>query len=347
MIPSLSDLFRNMFSGTPERESESRYLRGALWLSHAILTSQMSPDEFAAKYVERRLRAKRPEGAAEADSDETGRTRSRLGRKWLEGCHHPTLNSAKAVEKLLAGTLWVFLLPLAELLRDRPLGPRKIRELAAPYLKMVRGRTLFWDFPGDDELIARRHYRIAFAFAGWTDNLVARGDLWGFIGLLFEVRMQEALGDHEAHLQACRDLYRALPNVLKLPWVAPHEEALFSACQRIRMRVKYSFMMFDVDRDIIRRQATDPEHEPMRECRKRDPRTWRFIDVADPILPAHIVRGQDFREQERRRHERNARQRVHRKQVREALATERATSSKPTNESTPRKSGRERRKPSP
>jgi len=344
MLPSISDLIRRITRGNPERESESRSLRGALWLSHAILTSQLSPDEFAAQYIERRVPAKRAGVSTVSTRGQASRSRSRLGRKWLDGRHNPTLNSAKAVEKLLEGTLWVFELPLAELLRDRPLGARKIRELAAPYLGDGLHKQIWW-FRGDDERFRLRPYRIAFAFSGWTENLVARGDLWGFIGLLCEVRMHEALSNQEAHLQACRDMYRALPNVLKIPWVAPHEEALFSACERIRQRSLHSFMMFDVDRDIIRSQTADPEHEPMRELRKRDPRTLRFLDVADPTLPAQIVRGRDVRDQERQRLERNARQRENRKRAREASAAEGVGSSGATKPSSPTKTARRRRGP--
>jgi hypothetical protein len=344
MTPSLSDLMRGMIRGNPERKSESRYLRGALWLSHAILTSQLSPDEFAAQYIERRAPAKREDESTASARSQASRTRSRLARKWLKGRHHPALNSAKAVERLLKGTLWVFQLPLAELLRDRPLGARTIRQLAAPYLNFGLHNPL-WVFPGDDELFRRRHYRMAFAFSGWTGNLVARGDLWGFLGVLFEVRMQEALSNQGAHLQACRDMYRALPNVLKLPWVAPHEEALFSACERVRRRSEYSFMMFDVDRETIRSQTADPEQEPMRECRKRDPRTLRFLDVADPTLPAQIIRGRYVRDQERRRHERNARQKENRERAREALAAEMARSSGAASASMPQQSTRQRRIP--
>ena len=56
--------------------------------------------------------------------------------------------------------------------------------------------------------------------------------------------------------------------------------------------------MFDVDLDIIWRQADDPNHQPLRERRARDPITNRFADIEDPILHAKIVAGMEVRRKE-------------------------------------------------
>lgn len=64
----------------------------------------------------------------------------------------------------------------------------------------------------------------------------------------------------------------------------------------MRSRVFLSGLLYDVDLDIILRQADDPSHQPWRELRKRDPQTQRFVDIEDPIQPAEIVGGFQVRE---------------------------------------------------
>lgn len=92
------------------------------------------------------------------------------------------------------------------------------------------------------------------------------------------------------------NMFRALPGALKLPGLRPYAEELFASLNRLRSRVFLTGLLYDVDLDIILRQADDPAHQPWRELRKRDPQTQRFVDIEDPILPAEITSGFQVRE---------------------------------------------------
>ena len=113
--------------------------------------------------------------------------------------------------------------------------------------------------------------------------------------------MSEAGEEPDHHYVASMDVYRATPAALKEPWLAPHADQLFSLLEIIRSRVISTYLMFDIDLDIIKRQATDPTHEPLREYRPRDPMTHRFIDLEDPILSARLIPGKVWRDQQRHR----------------------------------------------
>ncbi|EQD48937.1 hypothetical protein B1A_13873, partial [mine drainage metagenome] len=139
-----------------------------------------------------------------------------------------------------------------------------------------------------------------------TSSLVRRGDIWGFIAAIWVARMCEAQGELDYHFTAFMDVYRAAPAALKEPWLASHADQLFALLETVRYREPSTFIMFDVDLDIIKRQASDPIHEPLREYRPRDPLTWRFVEIEDPVLLAHWIPGRVWRDRERRREQRRA-----------------------------------------
>lgn len=43
-------------------------------------------------------------------------------------------------------------------------------------------------------------------------------------------------------------------------------------------------LLFTVDWDVIERQISDDSYEAMREKRARDPETFRFIDLENPVV---------------------------------------------------------------
>lgn len=86
---------------------------------------------------------------------------------------------------------------------------------------------------------------------------------------------------------------------LREPWLAEYATEFFKLTEAIRARSLYSSYLFDVDFDVIKRQAMDPTYEPVRELRPQDPVTGRFQEVDDPVLQAHVIPG--------RKHARSAR----------------------------------------
>ncbi|EQD67436.1 hypothetical protein B1B_05933, partial [mine drainage metagenome] len=225
------------------------------WLEYAVRRSDLPWGEFVEQYVYR------------------DRARSSLADKWRTGKTRPTRLSAQQLERFLPGTLAIFDSPLFSLLEDRPFTVQELRKLFAPY-RETRVPLIVWRFPNDEELRERRHW-VPTLLEKDTSSLVRRGDIWGFIAAIWVARMCEAQGELDYHFTAFMDVYRAAPAALKEPWLASHADQLFALLETVRYREPSTFIMFDVDLDIIKRQASDPIHEPLREYRPRDPLTWR------------------------------------------------------------------------
>ena len=214
---------------------------------------------------------------------------SGLVNKWLHGAHVLTRNSAENLEECAPGVLALYDLPLWALLENRPMGLKEIDRLIAPFRAAPEFWWLFWTFPNDDELRETHRYG-GVMIRDDVDGLFQRGDLYGFTAIVAAVRASETEGDPD-HSLACAFMYRALPSIYKLPWIVSQRKQLESCLMALRGRVWMSYMNFDVDWDVIDRQAADPNFEPKRELRKRDPITLRFQQLEDPILYAEWIPG--------------------------------------------------------
>jgi hypothetical protein len=276
MYRSTSDYVRQLTGARQPLRSAARQLRGRAWLTNALQISGLSKVEFGQQFVYR------------------GRTRSNVVDRWLQGDAIPKRHSALAVEKLLPGTLAVYDYPLFAWLEDRPMSRREASKLLSPY-RQPEHSLIVWKLPNDEELRARRHWVPTLCIQD-THSLFCRGDFWGFQIIVGLVRLAEAEGSAESHWMGCEDMYRALPAALKEPWLRPHADLLCACIEQIRSRSGITRMLFDVDMETIKRQALDPEHETIREYRPRDPETFRFVDLEDPILEAHVIPGRIWRD---------------------------------------------------
>lgn len=221
------------------------------------------------------------------------KTDSKLVGKWLKGLHVPTRSSAENLEEAAPGSLALFDLPLWKLLKNRPMGIKEIDRLMAPFRTDPNCWWQYWSFPNDEEL------RVQYRSGGVTvradlDGLFQRGDVYGFTAIVAAVRTYEVQGN-ELHGEACAAMYRALPALYKLPWFASQRESLEACLNALRVRVWSSALKFDVDWDVINRQAADPEFQPKRELRKREPYTLRFEQLEDPILYAEWIPGAEVK----------------------------------------------------
>lgn len=273
MYKSIGDVFRT-WTKTPLRTQPLRDLRGRAWLSYALYLSGLDLGEFAEVYVSR------------------GRARSNLVWKWQHGLASPSKLSVAAVEDSLPGTRWVYDLPLWELLRNEPISLPCLKTMVGE-LTAERGVRVWW-FPGDDARIEQRC--VPIALYPDTNQLVARNDIWGLVGCVLRTRLCEQDRAEGEHTSVSMNMFRALPGALRLPGLRPYAEELFSSLNAVRARVPTSLLLYDVDMDLILRQADDPMHQPWRERRNRDPETLRFVDIEDPILPAEIIGGFQARE---------------------------------------------------
>lgn len=283
---SFVDTFRRMTGRKSKRAQPVREFRAKIWLEYAVRRSGLAWRDFVRECVYR------------------DRARSSLADKWRTGKALPTRQSVQQIDHLLPGTLAVFDSPLFPLLEDRPFSVQELRKLFTPY-RETRVPLIVWRFPNDEELRERRHW-VPTLLEKDTSSLVKRGDIWGFIATIWVARMCEAQGELDHHFTACMDVYRAAPAALKESWLASHADQLFELLEAVRYREPSTFIMFDTDLDIIKRQASDPNHEPFLELRQRDPLTRRFVEIEDPVLLAHWIPGRVWRDRERHREQRRA-----------------------------------------
>lgn len=276
MSRALVDDIRKIAGDSGGVNDAVKRLRTTAWLDDARTRAGCTSwPEFDKMYVER------------------GRSRSNLGEKWRKGIVEPSRYSAEKLEERLPGTLAVFDSPLWVLLENRRFGQSEVeRIMSACRPQKASGLPFFWLFPGDE--VRWKQWRcLPTLIMRDTGGLAHRGDMWGFLALLWTVRYAEADGDQELHHLASEDMYRAMPMAIREPWLAEHATVLFELTEAIRARSLYSYCLFDVDFDVIKRQAIDPTYEPVRELRPRDPLTGRFQKVEDPVLPAQIIPGRE------------------------------------------------------
>lgn len=298
---SLPDIMREL-TRQKERGRPEITLRGQVWLEHVKWSFDWS-DGDAAKAIF----YDRSDGA--------------LMRKWRRREVSPSLKTAESLDqtleayfagrdKLLVKELsplfagrdrsldncdwlsrWVFVLPLWQLLRN---GPIRQGEIEAIKRKFIVGKDCLpiWWFPGDDERGKAGHP--VGCLGADSGGLVARNDIWGLIGALIQVRLHEAAGDAASHLESSKDAVRSIAGAARLPWVRPFARELIDLVDQIRRRVVTTSLLFDVDREVILRSADDPAYEPCRERRGRDPATYRFVEIDDPVLPAAITPGAEM-----------------------------------------------------
>lgn len=254
------------------RELDARRLRSVAWLDYALLRFELCPDKFAHKYVYRK------------------RTRSNVVRKWFHGDTVATESSVRKVEKGLPGSAWAYDHPLFRLLENRPFSESQIRGLLAPYRPkpMHPDDDYVWVFPDDE--FRKEQYRGLTGHEFDTYALVERRDLWGFTAIVGVVRLAELSGNAGLHYECCRDMYRALPAALAVPWLRRHTELLKTCVELIRGRMLFSRIMFDVAWEVIDRQSGDIPTN----TRRGDPEDGVQRAYEDPIRPAYVVPGMQW-----------------------------------------------------
>lgn len=284
-LASLDEVFRSSENERMPRRTKWRQLRGLIWLEHAMWSNGLTSEEFSKRCIIR------------------NRSSSKLIRKWLESEAYPVRRSALEVEKVLPNTLWMFDHPVFELLAEVPPSPSRISAFIAPYrhienitFDFVTGscdaKRYAWQFPGDSD----DDVHWIYLNPNWIDDLLERGDWWAFFAILALTRKAEVKKQYLEQYSLCQKLFRILPSILKVPWVAPHKDLLVDCLHIVKSRMWPSKFFFEVDFDVINKYAADPAYEPKRELRARDPKTQRFVEYDDPILYARLISGQRIKE---------------------------------------------------
>jgi hypothetical protein len=212
-------------SGKRTHDHTVKQLRGASWMSNALLVSKESCPAFARKFVHRK------------------RSDSRLEKKWKSGKANPSTQSVRAVELLLPGTDWVYELEMWALLRN-------VHTSKNDALRFIEEHSSngVWKFPERKEFT--RPKRELWIAIDDTQGLTFRLDLWGFAGILALARFHEANGDTTNHSLAIKDLFRAAPGALREPWLRPHAHKLLEALYALKARVRHHTL---IDRQGVKK----------------------------------------------------------------------------------------------
>ena len=115
-----------------------------------------------------------------------------------------------------------------------------------------------------------------------TDSLFQRGDIYGFLGILFHVRMTESLKDTDMHLLYMTEAYRAFPGLCRYHHFKNRWKEFYKLLLDIHMRVMPTWFQLKPDLKLIKSQIFAKEHITCRRYQLRDPTTHRFIEPTTP-----------------------------------------------------------------
>lgn len=190
------------------------------------------------------------------------------------------LGTAVSVYAKFPRVVDLFTSPLFAFLDDPKLNARAIRKMLAPYRDL---KSDLWRFPNDEELNDEHRWTYTYGDHN-SEMLVARADIYGFMAITGLVRLAEAMADDLWHLFHTKNMYAALPAVVRLPWFKNHYDLLRRCVTKLHHRVATSARNLEVKWDVIERQIEAPVHEPCRELRPRDPITLRFVGLESPVI---------------------------------------------------------------
>lgn len=243
------------------------YLQTRLWVESTLKDYRISRRELEAKLS--------------GESESSG-----IVLKWLRGVHYATQVSVDQVAKLYPGSSHIYDLPIFQLLKNKPISKSALKKSVASYLP--DSGLQMWSFPltqnGEDD--------------GWPaptthifdpETLFQRGDIYGFMGLLYLVRKAEIENDHFGHLESIKYAYRALPGLCRYKYFRRRWKEFYEALIGIQCRMPASSMMLMPKRDIIQKQVEAKYHMTLECLRPRDPATFNSpIELELPFLEARF-----------------------------------------------------------
>lgn len=206
--------------------------------------------------------------------------------KWFKGDFTATYKSVDKMEKIIQGSSFIYKLPLFDLLEDKDITEKRLREIVQPYIN-ARNPLSQWDFPytqnGDSNgLLAPP------AFRSDTETLFYRGDIYGFIGILYHVRLAETRKDSDLHLHYISEAYRAFPGLCRYRHFRRRWEELLQALISIHSRLTISSFLIMPNQKLIKEQIFAKEHITYRLFRARDSKSFRFTEPEKPFIVAEF-----------------------------------------------------------
>ena len=246
------------------RRPPSESLRGLVVMAYALNRTQLTPFAFSKKFIDGRF----------ARSAGSG-----LVYRWLRGERVPRRELVASISRDVPGLLELYEHPVFDLLADKPLKRARVERLLSKW----RNPHDFphWRFADDAERYVAGRF-VSVVVRSDSGSLVERGDLDGFAVILGLVRAAEAADSTQDHITHMRNLYRALPAVMRLPHFRPHQDLLRHCVECVHLRDDWSSCICRVRWSVIYAQASAAYHEPCRFRRILDARGGPVPEIEDP-----------------------------------------------------------------
>ncbi|MEZ5506442.1 MAG: hypothetical protein R3F38_10880 [Gammaproteobacteria bacterium] len=259
---SLDEKIVRMTGNRLNKKTEAEVLQTRIWLENIFRTRKISRGEFTKKISK--------------NQEPTG-----IVLKWLKGIHAAKNSQVSEISKLFPGSQEIYLWPVFELLKNKPIPVSKLDSLMSEYI-VTLAKLKCWDFPQPVHA-NQGDYPFPPIYLYDSEGLFERGDVFGFTGILYLVRKAEAERDSDRHFDAMMHAYRAFPAMCRTtPILSRWREALH--CLRlIHARVLTTTMLLRPNIDIIEKQIMSKTHITRRISRERDQLTGRFSDIELPF----------------------------------------------------------------
>lgn len=232
-------------------------LRGRVWLSFLEHRTGLAGADFAKRYIYR------------------GRSRSGLVAKWERGSVAPCLQTAKAIDAKIPGTLAVFCHPIFDLLRDTPTFDRRVWRTIGVLPSVPRkdgkakGLKLSeWKHLSEIQPETHRTANRPLSTPEWVRpdpwQLKCKPSLYSLTRMIGLLRVVEDPRYIDKHAIWAQEVFRLMPASLQESWLAPHLDAFIDHVDVIRGRVPGSAVeSFTVDRCLMREQLGWKNFRPL------------------------------------------------------------------------------------
>jgi len=207
--------------------------------------------------------------------------RSNIAEKWFNRVHVIKPDHVEAVEELHKGSSCLYKLPLWELLEDRPIGPKRLKKLVEQWI--FEGRIPMWNLP--EGQYGEPHLRLKFAVED-VESLFRRADIYGFIGILYLLRLSEAKKEGLTHFNLIGVAYRALAGLCRHPGFKKYWRVFYEAVNKLQSRVPTSLLLLEGLPDIIEAQIKASEHIYHMEDNHPPLLKYRYVEPEYPFREA-------------------------------------------------------------
>lgn len=214
--------------------------------------------------------------------DSTGKN-SGIVWKWWNEDYPANLKSVEFVAEKYKKSDEIFKLPLFELLTDKKLTLKQLKTIIDPYL--LSENFPMWNFPSTGPNCNNEPFLLN-THEGDSDTLFQRGDIYGFIGILYLVRKAEIKNDVDTHAIHLRYAYKAFPALCRYHHFKHARDELLTALVRIHRRMRSSLYTIAPDFNTLERQILAKELITLRVRRPRHPINRAFIELKAPYKEA-------------------------------------------------------------